>query len=561
MSEKLPSLIHSLQNKDQGFLRILCELWGSPKVEGIPATGKASEVLLQQIDDLVEGRRLMELVEALSSDSRLALDDLLRNAGKLPWALFSRRYGAVREMGAGKRDRVRPHLEPVSSAEVLWYRGLVMRAFLDTPDGPQEFAYIPGDLIDLIPGHKGEPTSSPGRAASPSERLLILPSDDHILDHTCTLLSALRMGLPLDSPEFTNAQWDLSEESPLTPQRLQAVLSAAEVIDSVTGLPLVEATRRLLELTRGEALALLARSWQHSTSFNDLHLLPGLGFEGEWHNDPLGTRTAILKILRDVPPKTWWSLSSFTAAVKQKQPDFQRPSGDYDSWFIRDQATGEYLRGFEHWEQVDGALVRFLVCGPLHWLGILDLAAPESGAPPSAFRVSPWGDALLKGAEPSGLEAEEGSFLLSSDARVRVPRLAPRAARYQLARFCVWEGARENGYSYRLTAASLNRASKNGLRVGHLLTLLSRYALQVPPSLAHALERWEENGSEASLKHALVLRVRTPEMLLSLIKSSAARYLGDPLGSTAIMVKAGAADKVLAALAEMGYMGEIQDEL
>jgi hypothetical protein len=323
-------------------------------------------------------------------------------------------------------------------------------------------------------------------------------------------------------------------------------------------LPQPEPTRRFLELPRGKALGYLARAWQHSPAFNELRLLPGLAFEGEWHNDPLHARYTILELLAHVPHNTWWSLPAFVMALKHKQPDFQRPAGDYDSWFIRDQLSGEYLRGFDHWDAVDGALVRFLICGPLHWLGILDLAAPAEGAGPAAFRFSRWGEALLSGAPPEGMEAEDDSLLLSSDARLRAPRLVPRAARYLVARFCSWESSSEEAYSYRLTAASLARAREQGLRVGHLLSLLRRHALTVPPSLAKALDRWEENGSEARLERLLILRLRSPEMLQALRTSRAARYLGDPLGPTTIIVKPGAGEKVIAALAEMGYLGEIE---
>jgi hypothetical protein len=90
-----------------------------------------------------------------------------------------------------------------------------------------------------------------------------------------------------------------------------------------------------------------------------------------------------------------------------------------------------------------------------------------------------------------------------------------------------------------------------------LLSLLRRYALTVPPSLAKALDRWEEHGSEARLERVLVLRVRSPEILQMLRNSRAARYLSDPLGPTAVIVKPGAGEKIIAILAEMGYMGEM----
>lgn len=558
MPDKLPDLPQSLQKADPGFLRIIFEQWGVEPGQSEEGKVAGRDNLLKQITSLLDASRAAEIVESLSGEARQALDDLLRNQGRLPWPMFTRRYGAVREMGAGRRDRVQPHKNPASPAESLWYRALVRRDFLDTPDGPQEFAYIPGDLLELLPGPRRDQQAPPGRPASPSERAHVISANDHILDHACTLLAALRLGLALESAEFTRASWDYSSLSNPNPSTLQALLATAELLESTSGLPQPEPTRRFLELPRGKALAYMARAWLHSSTFNELRLLPGLDFEGEWKNDPLRARYAVLELLASLPHNTWWSLSALIAALKHSQPDFQRPAGDYDSWFIRDQLSGEYLRGFAHWDVVDGALVRFLICGPMHWLGILDLAAPAEGAGPTAFRFSHWSQALLSGAPPEGLAAEDDSFLTSSDARLRAPRLVPRAARYLVARFCSWESANDDAYSYRLTAASLARARDQGLRVGHLLSLLRRHALTVSPSLAKALDRWEEHGSEARLERALILRLRSPEMLQALRNSRAARYLGDPLGPTTIIVKPGAGEKVIATLAELGYLGEIE---
>ena len=162
----------------------------------------------------------------------------------------------------------------------------------------------------------------------------------------------------------------------------------------------------------------------------------------------------------------------------------------------------------------------------------------------------------MNGAPPDGLDQEDEPFLISSDARIRAPRLVPRAARYQLARFSEWEREDEEAYLYRLTPGSLERARGQGLRVIHLLTLLRRYALAVPPALESALERWQKTGSEARIDRVTVLRVRSPEMLQAVMASRAARFLGEPLGPTAITIHAEAGDKVLAVLAEMGYLGE-----
>jgi len=339
------------------------------------------------------------------------------------------------------------------------------------------------------------------------------------------------------------------------------LLAAAGLLDEA-GVPKPEPTRRFLEASRAEELAILARTWLDSAEFNELRIIPGLRVEGEWQNDPVLARHAILDFLFTVPGKDvatgrlYWSLAGFVAAVYQIRPDFQRPAGDYDSWYLRDLTSGEFLRGFEHWEQVDGALIRYIITGPLHWLGILDLASPAIDAPPDAFRYSDWAAGLLAGDAPQGLSGEEELIHVGSDARLRVPHLAPRAVRYQIARFGDWEGETEDGYRYRLTPASLERARQQGLKLSHLLALLRRHTSNVPPSLVKALERWDEHGSQARLEKAVVLRLKTPDLLQALRSSRAARFLGDPLGPTTIIVKPGATKKVMEVLAELGYLVE-----
>jgi len=544
----MPSLAESLQGRDLGELRIIAELWG------IELEAPDTRLAVQRLVPALLDRSLVEeVVDALPEAARTVLAELA-SRGRQPWAGFIRRHGELREMGAGRRDRERPHLQPVSPVEVLWYRGLLARAFFETPSGAQEFAYLPEDLLKLLPPAPGASTASLGRLAYPAEYAHVLLADDRILDHACTLLAALRMGITLQA-EF--GQPPASAGLPGFPSHvLRTLLDIAGLLDP-GGLPAPEAARAFLEAPRGAALAQLVQAWLSSETFNELRLLPGLRAEGDWKNDPRRARRTVLDFLADVPPAAWWSLPAFLAAVRQGQPDFQRPAGDYDSWFIRDLTSGEFLRGFEHWEQVDGALLRYILCGPLHWLGIVDLACPAPDAAPASFRFTAWAADLLQGEAPSGLLPEEATGLVSrSDARLFLPRRLQRLARYQVARFCEWEKETDEGYHYRLTPGSLARARQQGLTTAHLLALLRKHAGLVPPSLARALERWEQHGAQARLEALVVLRVTTPEVLQALRASRAARYLGEPLSPTAVASKPGTAGKVLAALAELGYLGE-----
>ncbi len=540
----MPDLQHALQGHDLGFLKMVANAWG------IELNAPDAYTALPQLaQSLLDRTRIADLLDSLPGEARAALDELLENEGRLTWAIFSRRFGEVRGMGSARRDRERPDLKPASPAEVLWYRALIGRAFFNDPPEPQEYAYIPDDLLELIQPSLTRLPAPLGRKASAAERAHPIPVNDRILDHTCTLLAGLRLGV--DPASLAAADWDIP------PRTLIGLLQAAGLLDAHQQ-PHAEAVKAFLEAPRGQALAALTSAWMGSPIFNELRLLPGLSMEGEWSNDPLQTRRLVLDLLSAIPQDNWWSLSAFVNAVRERHPDYQRPAGDYDSWFIRQESDGEFLRGFAAWDLVDGALLRYLICGPLHWLGILELAATTPGGEPSAFHFSAWAAALWHGSAPEGLAPEDAGLRVLSDSRVTVLPHAPRALRYQIARFCAWEGERDGEYRYHITPAALERARQQGLKPAQLLSLLRRYAPAVPPPLAQAIERWEGQGVQASIRPAVLLRVAAPEILAALRKSRAARFLAEPLSPTAVLIHAGSEEKVLLALAELGYLGEIQ---
>jgi hypothetical protein len=588
----MPDLAHSLPSKDLGFLRIVAGLWGLEL-----ASSEAPSALDELAEALCDAELAEEIVSTLPQEGRAALDALIERNGRMPWVAFTRRFGEVREMGPGKRDREQPHLNPASATEILWYRALVTKAFFDAEKGPQEFAYIPDDLFMALdfaglvgsagpvdesmqeetvsaeefdetaedveiesveatvpdetetlteireeikvikPGAKNgtdivvQIGDALGRPASPSEKAFPLPASDQLLDDSCTLLAALRSGL--EPPE-----------TKIPVKVVHEFLSVAKMIRA--GVPQPEPVKNFLAAQRAAALELLVAAWQDSVEFNELRQLPGLACEGEWKNEPHVTREFVLNLLEPVPDGQWWSIPAFVRDVKTKYPDFQRPAGDYDSWFIRREVDGLFLRGFAHWDAVDGALIRY-VFQVLYWLGQVELAATEEGGAPTAFRAAP----------NTAHTAEDAKLIVTSQGKIVAPRLAPRAARYQVARFCEWDDEKEAEYRYRVTPGSLKRAQEQGLKVEHLLSVLRKHAsAPLPPPFVKALQRWEVNGSEARVEHLTVLKVARPEVMHELRSSKAGRFLGEILGPTTVVIKNGAESKIIAALAELGLLAD-----
>ncbi len=548
----MPTLFQSLQNQDLGQLHIIAEQWGlvlqAPDVR--QSRRELSRMLLQK------KALIREVIEGFPVEVQSALSDLVGQSGQIAWTRFAQQYGEVREIGPGRRDREKPYLDPVSVTERLWYTGLIARAFLETPTGPQEFAFIPQDLIPLLPDflRAGAAQMPLSRPATPAERAYTFPADDQILDHATTLLAALRMGLPAAELSAASSGWKIDIPA------LTALLYTGGLLNE-KGLPKAEAVRAFLEARRADALNQLAAAWLESTTYDDLQLIPYLVMEGEWLENPFELRRVALELIRQLDYGTWWSLPALLQTVKTYQPNFLRPHGDYDSWYLKDSRTDEYLRGFEYWDQVEGAYLHHLITGPLHWLGMVDLAAAQQDAPVTVFRFSAWAQALLAGQPPAIRWKEDASPALNSLGEILVPRLAPRAARYLIARFCEWGPVKAERYTYTITPASLTDARRQGLRVKHLLSLLQRYAeVELPPNATQALTRWEEQGTQIRFQREVVLRVNHPDVLAALMASPAKRFLGLQLGPTAITVNPGALKNVRATLIQLGYLSEVSFE-
>jgi len=535
-------LLQTLLKYDLGHLKIIAGFWGIELYSQNP--DRAAEQLAAS---LLDREAVRETLEILPAEARAGLNSLLESHGKMEWTGFARRHGEIREMGEARRDREKPHLNPVSTSEILFYRGLLGRAFFDSEKGPQEYAYIPDDMAPMIDHENHRPAVEIlGRAATPAEKSFQRLTNDHILDDATTLLAALRLDMDAGGHAPRRGMpLSLQEHTYLAPA-IQNLLSTAQLIRKNSLQP--EATRSFLEASRGEALDFLYKAWLDSQTFDELRLIPGLICEGEWTNSPRETRHIILNFLKALRPEKWWGLAAFLGDLKRKNPDFQRPAGDYDSWFIKRESDGQYLRGFAHWDEVDGALVKMII-QMLHHLGKADLGFAEETGTITSFRLSSFVET----------KKEETKISVSSNGRIVVPRLFSRAVRYQLARFCEWEDQRKDEYIYQITASSLKRAHAQGLRAEQLLSILVKHThANVAPALVRALKRWEANGAEAHIERLSVLRVSRPEVLEELRKSKAGKFLGELLNPATVVVKEGAIDKVMAALMELGVIGDAE---
>jgi hypothetical protein len=559
----------------------LALLRGIAEVRGVALTSNArDEVAAQLAAALSDEAAMAEGLTAASDEARAALAALQRAGGKMKLAVFARRFGEIRPVGPGRLEREALWRQPENATEELWYRGLLFRTFADFGDGPMEYIYLPEDL-PLPP--------APVPAAAEPRRLLPEPApaplrSRHALNSfavdTCAVLAAIRED-PLSHAGSVVAEErlrDLLATLALPdPLRFELLLTLAQSLGWLApdrGRLVVDNQRvgEWLRLTHWEQMSLLFSTWRDSVAWNDLRHTPDLIAEGEWVSNAPHARKRLLRLLKALDAKGWYRVADVVAAMKRADPDFQRPDGNYSGWYLREAETGRYLSGFESWDAVEGRLLRFLIEGPLFWLGAVALgdviADDRLSTEPPVFRLTPAGAAWLNSRMPSE-PPQPAKLNVAEDFAVTAPLLLPLLDRYRLARFTDagkggrWETRRETvtpaATHHRITRASLARARAAGIKGEDALAILRRAAGgRVPPKVATALERYDQLGGAVRVTRGAVLRVADAATLAALRADSLiAPMLGDLISTQAVIVPERHVDRLLAILRDSGYTVEL----
>jgi hypothetical protein len=550
------TLLHALQDETADHWRVVAQAWG------VEYPASARDPLPELIALILAPERVAEYYRSLPEPAREGVVALRRAGGKMPVAEFFHRFGEIRSMGPARRRREQPWRNPASVSEHLWYAGWLGRAFIRSGSTAQEYVFLPGDLEALIPaGSVQEPPGWNFLSYQPGRRAAIRRNGTRSAEDACTLLAFIR-------------NWPQSAQRGIRRWRPHAPLERhAKGMDSfpllvcllteqggLSGDPLrpdPKKARTFLERTPEGASTVLLRAWRDSSAWNELEQMGGLAADGAWPNDPVRARRAFLEVIRAAPRGQWCTIDSAVTVIRQAGMEFLRPASEFDSWNLRD-SSGDYLRGIDSWERVEGALVRFYLTGPMAWLGAADLAPREA---PKAFRLAPLSDVLWDGEPPSGAETAARARLRTDGSLLLLPD-TPLLLRYQLARCADWPAQKGGAYVYRITPQSLARAREQGVRAAHILSLLENLLGSLPAALSSAVRRWESRGTEALIRSERLVVPRSPEAAAKLAElAEKDRGMIARLDGPAYIVPRTAAARLRRRLIEQGFLLEEEDEL
>jgi hypothetical protein len=538
-------------------------------------------------ENLLTPAALAIILSDLSEAEKEALQLLLSHGGQIEAPRFAREYGFIRPIGSARLAREQPWRNPVNPAEGLWYYGLIFKTFQATTEGNLEIVYIPTDLLPLLeitaPTEDWRPeTGETLKVSLVPIPAVVINGDGRLQENMFSLLvylqtTPVRLESSPKSGEAIFSYLTAKDKKALASCLLPALPALpAEVelefllhLGQRAGLLTIghgrlrldrDPVRAWLQSQPVEQVRLLQNTWRADPTWNDLWHVPSLAPQPTgWENSPLLARSKILGYLAQVeaPAENWLSLDDFVAAIKRVEPDFQRPGGDYNSWYIYDR-QGQPLMGFEHWAEVEGALIRYLLTHILLMLGIVEMGAAIATGDLASFRLTPSGQDFLRNEAPSPTPANKKAPLLRVEANfnAHVPTRASLYDRFQLARFATLERWEKERTVYLISQASVSRALKNGVTAEQITAFLARATdNQTPLKVIETILAWGARQNTARLEQATLLRLSHEGLLTELRQHShLGPLLGEVLNSTTIRISADKVTEVRRLLIELGYL-------
>ena len=539
----------TLGDYDPGMLPALAEVWG------IDGRRLAEDELLPRLHEIMLDPKAAEATwDKLDDGARTALQLLVSSdGGRMKISQFERFYGRARRLGRAGIEKDRPHVSAQSIAETLYYRGFVGQAYDRSGGEMILFVYVAADLAQALPLHKTSYERLDDEAPPMANELTALAAmddaanatnaDTTIVDDMTTLLAAAQAepgaieddGLAADA--VTRLLPHLLNQSENRLQFMLALGISAGIVEIEDGgaQPQRERARDFLMAARSAQIRQLALAWLGSELWRDMWHIPGLFPEDSgWSYDAASARDAVMSLFGELlPAQGWVSVSDLIELIKATEPDFQRPDGDYESWYIRN-AAGEYLSGYESWDAVEGALIEFYLTGPMHWLGLVDIGE-------DAARLTAYGRAFLE--RSAWPQPDDGGHKIEAraDGGLEASRRVNRFDRFQLARFATWHSVGDP-YVYRLDADSIKGAAAQGIKVEHIQAFITRQldGAPMPVPIVNLLRNWQDGASTTvSFERHVILRA-TDEATLDKIYAMPAtrRYLGARLGALACVIRA-----------------------
>ncbi len=363
---------------------------------------------------------------ALLSEEELRLLQTVRDQGWQAKAFVLERQSPRRDLPGGASGRGAP-----GPTLALLHRGILFRGFATMGSWRGEVYYVPDELQPLLAA--ALPPSAPQeRPDLSSPRSPETVAERNVAFDLFCLLSFLRR----ENRRLARGSLSRSDLAKLE-QEVAAVSSDLVVSRweerwrfllhlclaggwvKREGLSLVPArgAERLLEGGPGELRARLLERYLRDRGWSDLAAAGRVRQSlGTRQINEGAARRLLVNLLEESSERGWIDEDRFCEALRRQNPDFLREDYSSPSWAVLDTATDGELYGAGSWDTVEGEWVRYVLRGPLHWLGLIRWGMTRAGgAVGFQFLREPGGERDNTGSEgETGIALEDGLELVAT---------------------------------------------------------------------------------------------------------------------------------------------------
>ncbi|MGC8872923.1 MAG: helicase-associated domain-containing protein [Chloroflexia bacterium] len=552
------TLQEALEKTPTALLREMARFWG---VEGAEEAGRPR---------LIAGLRaqmgradvVRHALRRLKREERSALRMVLSAGGRIEGPRLDHAYGPIRPHLLAESDPA-----TLSPAERLLRYGLIFRGYAAWGEWRGAIYFVPSELWPSLPRFPQALPQEPFRPLDTAAlRVLLLERSPH---HDLARLLALA-----ERETFVllpDGRWPPELEA-----ALRALLRPAHAVYPAFLLELAR-TAGLLAPDAGERISPTAEgrqwlraspwlrthalfsAWKDNSTWDELAAIPELIVERPWPSDVSLPRRRVLQRLAGVPEGAWVSMAAWIRAVELQEPEFLRPAGAAGRPRIRLRASGETLSALSSWGEVEARYLRFLLEGPLRWLGVVELGQQPAEELSPAFRLTDLGRALLDPERPApALQDEpiavEGTF------EVWVPQEASPHAVFVLEQWAERQ-AQDRVSRYLLSRASVQQALQRGESVERLLEALAQHGRgPVPQNVIYTLREWATAYGRLTLRRAIVLEAEEAVLLEEVLADrQVEEAVRCRMSATTAEACPEAAEGLVARLLELGHLPRVEE--
>lgn len=270
-------------------------------------------------------------------------------------------------------------------------------------------------------------------------------------------------------------------------------------------------------LKRGQACL---QAWTRMRNWNELASLRLSAFDLELPS----ARSTLLQQLRLLPTLSWLSSERFLTRLHMVTPGLLFRSPGSNPQVNSHQVGAQGMQHNHRLAEIEGAFVGGALSGPLHWLGVLDIAADADRL--LAFRINAGGARAL-GIEAANWDAVSGDAQLIVQPNFRVFALGPisEAKLATLEMFAQRISADASAFEYALSRESMYQAQQDNLNVSDIISFLDQNAsAPVPSNVLRTLQEWGEQHERITFHRSVSLcETGDPRLLDELWNDSALR--------------------------------------